>query len=204
MAIRPNSEERSFGADRERQREVSNENRRNAGATNSGDSAARRDQATDAGQPRSRSNRGFASMDREKQREIASKGGRAAHQKGTAHEFDSGEARAAGRKGGVTVSRNREHMAAIGRRGGEARGANRAARLQQNNGLTASAGSQDNANAQAGNNASRFQGDREVGLQNSGLANGNAASANRPSGNSLGGERNANGNANGERNVERP
>ena len=119
-------------------------------------------------------------------------------------EFDSGEARAAGRKGGVTVSRNREHMAAIGRRGGEARGANRAARLQQNNGLTASAGSQDNANAQAGNNASRFQGDREVGLQNSGLANGNAASANRPSGNSLGGERNANGNANGERNVERP
>ena len=81
--------------------------------------------------PRARSNRGFASMDREKQREIASKGGRAAHQKGTAHEFDSNEARAAGRKGGVTVSRNREHMAAIGRRGGEARGANRAARLAQ-------------------------------------------------------------------------
>ena len=180
MAIRPNSEERSFGADRERQREVSSENSRSARASSSSDGAARSDQATDAGQSRSRSNRGFASMDREKQREIASKGGRAAHQKGTAHEFDSGEARAAGRKGGVTVSRNREHMAAIGRRGGEARGANRAARLQQNNGLTASAGSQDNANAQAGNNASRFQGDREVGLQNSGLANGNAASANRP------------------------
>ena len=72
--------------------------------------------------PRARSNRGFASMDRQKQREIASKGGRAAHAKGTAHEFDSGEARDAGRKGGVAVSRNREHMAAIGRRGGEARG----------------------------------------------------------------------------------
>src|SRR5690348_15366744 len=75
-----------------------------------------------AGSGRTRSNRGFASMDRGKQREIASKGGKAAHAKGTAHEFDSGEAREAGRKGGVAVSRNREHMAAIGRRGGEARG----------------------------------------------------------------------------------
>jgi uncharacterized protein len=44
--------------------------------------------------------RGFASMSPEKQREIASKGGRAAHQKGTAHEWSSEEARAAGRKGG--------------------------------------------------------------------------------------------------------
>ena len=44
--------------------------------------------------------RGFASMDAEKQREIASKGGKAAHEKGTAHEFDSNEAREAGRKGG--------------------------------------------------------------------------------------------------------
>jgi general stress protein YciG len=44
--------------------------------------------------------RGFASMSREKQREIASKGGRAAHQKGTAHEWTSEEARSAGRKGG--------------------------------------------------------------------------------------------------------
>ncbi len=44
--------------------------------------------------------RGFASMSPEKQREIASKGGRAAHQKGTAHEWTSDEARSAGRKGG--------------------------------------------------------------------------------------------------------
>lgn len=69
-----------------------------------------------------KSRRGFASMDESRQREIASKGGRAAHAKGTAHEFDSNEARAAGRKGGEAVSRNREHMAAIGRKGGEARG----------------------------------------------------------------------------------
>lgn len=44
--------------------------------------------------------RGFASMEPEKQREIARKGGRAAHEKGTAHEWDSDEARDAGRKGG--------------------------------------------------------------------------------------------------------
>ena len=44
--------------------------------------------------------RGFASMSMEKQREIASKGGRAAHEKGTAHEWTPDEARAAGRKGG--------------------------------------------------------------------------------------------------------
>jgi hypothetical protein len=69
--------------------------------------------------PRARSNRGFASMDREKQREIASKGGRAAHEKGTAHEFTADEARRAGKKGGVAVSRNKRHMAEIGRRGGE-------------------------------------------------------------------------------------
>ena len=50
--------------------------------------------------------RGFASMDRTKQREIASKGGRAAHAKGTAHEWSSEEAREAGRKGGL-ASRTR-------------------------------------------------------------------------------------------------
>ena len=46
------------------------------------------------------SKRGFASMDETRQREIASEGGKAAHEKGTAHEFTSEEAREAGRKGG--------------------------------------------------------------------------------------------------------
>jgi general stress protein YciG len=95
------------------------------GSTNSQgniSSAGANQNGSQNGASRTRSNRGFASMDRDKQREIASKGGRAAHAKGTAHEFDSGEAREAGRKGGMAVSRNREHMAAIGRRGGEARG----------------------------------------------------------------------------------
>ena len=188
MAIRPNNEERSFGADRERQREISNEGGRSARST--GEGASRGDASADAGGTTRRSNRGFASMDRSKQREIASKGGRAAHQKGTAHEFDSSEARAAGRKGGVTVSRNREHMAAIGRRGGEARGANRAARLQQ--------GAGEQANAQ------RFQSDREVGLAagTNGQASAGGQNAARPSGNSLGGERRPS--TADERNIERP
>jgi len=47
------------------------------------------------------------------------RGGKAAHEKGTAHEFDSEEAREAGRKGGEAVSQDREHMAEIGRKGGE-------------------------------------------------------------------------------------
>lgn len=54
------------------------------------------------------SRRGFASMDEEKQREIASKGGKAAHEKGTAHEFTSKEAQEAGRKGGEARSRDND------------------------------------------------------------------------------------------------
>ena len=54
--------------------------------------------------------RGFASMDRAKQREIASKGGKAAHQKGTAHEWTSEEAREAGRKGGMASHRRRQQQ----------------------------------------------------------------------------------------------
>ena len=68
-----------------------------------------------------KSKRGFASMDPQRQREIASKGGRAAHAKGTAHEWSKEEAKQAGHKGGVVVSRDREHMSMIGREGGEAR-----------------------------------------------------------------------------------
>jgi general stress protein YciG len=64
-------------------------------------------------------------MPPEKQRAIASAGGTAAHAAGKAHEFDSEEAREAGKKGGESVSRDREHMARIGAAGGRARGRNR-------------------------------------------------------------------------------
>jgi uncharacterized protein len=128
MPNRPGSDDQSAVGglgDRGGQRDVSDENgRQNTGTGASSNAPA---------QSRGRSNRGFASMDRDKQKEIASKGGRAAHAKGTAHEFDSSEAREAGRKGGVAVSRNREHMAAIGRRGGEARGHSRARSTVQTN-----------------------------------------------------------------------
>jgi general stress protein YciG len=53
------------------------------------------------------SDRGFASVDPAKRREIASKGGKAAHEKGTAHEWTSEEARVAGRKGGKASYKNR-------------------------------------------------------------------------------------------------
>lgn len=72
--------------------------------------------------------RGFAAMPAERQRAIASAGGRAAHESGNAHEFDTDAAREAGRKGGYKVSENREHMAAIGRKGGRIGGGRRGKR----------------------------------------------------------------------------
>ena len=54
--------------------------------------------------------RGFAAMDPEMQREIASKGGKAAHEKGVAHKFTSEEARLAGKKGGRRVRSNRTEI----------------------------------------------------------------------------------------------
>jgi uncharacterized protein len=61
--------------------------------------------------------RGFASMDRGKQREIASKGGKAAHDKGSAHEWTSEEAREAGRKGGMASHRRKQEQTPIARAG---------------------------------------------------------------------------------------
>lgn len=74
---------------------------------------------------RKTSNRGFAAMDPEKQKRIASEGGRAAHRQGVAHEWSRDEAREAGRKGGQIVSQNREHMSEIGRKGGQSSGQRR-------------------------------------------------------------------------------
>jgi general stress protein YciG len=65
------------------------------------------------------SKRGFASMSPEKQREIARRGGQAAHRKGTAHEFTPEEARVAGQRGGTVVSADRQHMSTIGQKGGQ-------------------------------------------------------------------------------------
>ncbi|MEO8992291.1 MAG: KGG domain-containing protein [Nitrosospira sp.] len=81
------------------------------------------------------SKRGFASMDGDKQREIASKGGKAAHEKGTAHEFDSAEAREAGRKGGEAShagkSRSGSHASSSGRGGSSTHHARLAATVKK-------------------------------------------------------------------------
>jgi uncharacterized protein len=65
--------------------------------------------------------RGFAVMNPERQRELARLGGRKAHELGTAHEWNTETARAAGRKGGKVVAQKPGHMAMIGQRGGKAR-----------------------------------------------------------------------------------
>lgn len=93
-------------------------------------SNSRTDENSEAGSRRRTSNRGFAAMDPEKQKRIASEGGRAAHRLGVAHEWSRDEAREAGRKGGQIVSQNRDHMSEIGRKGGQ----NSGQRRQRNNG----------------------------------------------------------------------
>jgi len=188
MANRATNDDRSFGAsDRERQRNVTSEPLRSSTSPIS-TSPASNGGAGGIGSSR-KSARGFASMDQGKQKEIASKGGRAAHAKGTAHEFDSGEARAAGRKGGMAVSRNREHMAAIGRRGGEARG-QRARQVAQASGANLRSGvdaSRQNTTAPVSPVTTRGIGtEREVGISGSSIG---ATQNSRGGENALGGER---------------
>jgi len=69
-------------------------------------------------------NKGFAAMTVEQKREIASAGGKAAHAKGSAYKFNTLTAKEAGKKGGKTVSQNKEHMSIIGQKGGQARSRN--------------------------------------------------------------------------------
>lgn len=184
MANRGN-DDRGFGgvgSDRERQRDVISEPGR---GSNAGMSASNTAGTTGSANGGRKSTRGFASMDQSKQKEIASKGGRAAHAKGTAHEFDSNEARAAGRKGGMAVSRNREHMAAIGRRGGEARG-QRARLAAQEAQRTATDGGRQNSTAPETGVNTRGA-DREVGISGSSMLG--ATQNSRGGENALGGER---------------
>jgi len=184
MTNRGGSDDRSFGtSDRERQRDVINEPGRSTNSPmlsagvggNNGSNGSRK------------SARGFASMDELKQKEIASKGGRAAHAKGTAHEFDSSEARAAGRKGGMAVSRNREHMAAIGRRGGEARG-QRARQASESGAVLRPSvdAARQNTTGISNANTRGIGGEREVGISGTSIG---ATQNSRNGENALGGER---------------
>ncbi len=183
MANRAGSDDRGFGSsDRERQRDVLSESGRGSIYPISTAGA-------DGGSGGRKSARGFASMDQAKQKEIASKGGRAAHAKGTAHEFDSSEARAAGRKGGMAVSRNREHMAAIGRRGGEARGQRARQASQAGAAQRVSVdGSRQNTTGPAAGLGNTRGADREIGIGLSGSSVGSTQNT-RTGENALGGER---------------
>ena len=71
--------------------------------------------------PNNGSGRGFASLSPEHRREIAKLGGRAAHERGNAHELTAAEGREAGRKTAAAVSKYRVHMARVGRIGGRRR-----------------------------------------------------------------------------------
>lgn len=85
-------------------------------------------ESTDVVKPK-KSKRGFASMSKEKQRAIASKGGKVAHAQGLAHKWTAAEARAAGRKGGKAVVEKFgiEHFERIGANGGAKRAEQRRA-----------------------------------------------------------------------------
>jgi hypothetical protein len=110
------------------------------------------------------SNRGFASMDPERQREIASEGGRAAHAKGTAHEFTSEEARRAGSMshgGGNQQSGNRSDSQQSGNRSGNQQSGNRS------------------DSQQSGNRSDSQQSGGRSGSQQSGNQGGNQQSGNR-------------------------
>ena len=80
-------------------------------------------------------------MDRAKQREIASKGGKAAHQKGTAHEWTSEEARDAGRKGGIASHQRRREQTQTAPENSASEGAeNRATELENSERIGESSG----------------------------------------------------------------
>jgi len=72
--------------------------------------------------PKPKAHRGFAAMNREAHRLLASAGGKSAHAYGLAHRFTPEQAREAGRKGGAKTAQDRAHMAEIGRKGGIAKG----------------------------------------------------------------------------------
>lgn len=116
-------------------------------------------------------NRGFASMDPERQREIASEGGRAAHAKGTAHEFTSEEAR---RAGSMSHGGNQQS----GNRSGNQQGANQAGNQQSGSRSGSQQGSNQGGNQQSGSRSGNQQSGNQGGSQSDGRS-GNQQSGNR-------------------------
>lgn len=100
-------------------RRASPRSHRNAPTTNQGAHGMSEPTSPET-QPEKRP-RGFAAMDKTRQRQLASLGGKTAHERGRGRRFTSEEASDAGRKGGRIVSQDRDHMSRIGARGGKAR-----------------------------------------------------------------------------------
>lgn len=96
--------------------------------------------------------RGFAAMDPETRKRIARKGAKALHDNGKAHRFNSAEAAAAGRKGGMVTSRDREHMAEIGRKGGSVTASRNEADTNNSNSTDSEPRNATRNNDSAGNN----------------------------------------------------
>ena len=108
---------RSIMADQPNNQGERMDERSGSNGVGGGGSGGRSDSGADSrstGSVSRKTPRGFAAMDPQAQRAIAAKGGRAAHQKGTAHEFTSEEARVAGRKGGEASRGGRRSGAASG------------------------------------------------------------------------------------------
>ncbi len=96
-------------------------NKSNRGSREQCETEATAEPDAKIGSANTKSRRGFASMDQTRRRQLASRGGLTAQALGLAHRFDSDSARQAGRKGGSSVSADRNHMAELGRRGGLAK-----------------------------------------------------------------------------------
>ena len=130
-------------------------------------------------QPKSTSNRGFASMDREKQRAIASKGGQSVPPEKRSFSQDPNLAAQAGRKGGESVppegrsfSQNRELAAEAGRKGGQARGASSQRAAAARSGTPGGGGMQESGKGEAKSQGEGFQQSRDTaaeGARKSGL-----------------------------------
>ena len=119
-------------------------NQNQQGGRDQGGSQGGRDQGSQGGRNQGDTgNRGFASMDDDKQRTIAAEGGRAAHQQGTAHEFDSEEAREAGRRGGEVRAQNadRDEQGQFSSGGDSNRGGNQSSSSGGRGGNQSSGGS---------------------------------------------------------------
>lgn len=133
---------------------MANSNQGNNGGNQGGNQGGKQDDNKQSGSQGDTSNRGFASMDPEKQREIASEGGRAAHASGNAHEFDSDEAREAGRMS----HKNNGNQQSGGKQSGSASGSGSSSKSPSGNQQSGARGSNTDAGSGGKSSGGGIQG----------------------------------------------